>query len=145
MSNKAVQTTHAKAQRSTTPCRVCQIQLGIEWIRLTNQLLVIWSDRTWARTMRNKAFWGVLSVSAVVSLYWFSDEPYYCGEGRQRRRGHHFWGREAADATDMVQWVNNGAQRLAAWFRERCAFSQISKSTQGPETDDDYDLCEVEK
>lgn len=96
-----------------------------------------------------------------------SDEPYYCGEGRQRIRGRHVWEREAAMVTDIMHFAGDGSRRLAAWFQERCSFSRLLDSIQVPEVeaepesksvvkpnkaeagveaepDDDFDLCEVE-
>lgn len=102
-----------------------------------------------------------------------SDDPYYCGRGRRRIRGNHFWGREIASAEEGVRLAGRGALRLAARFGEWCsslggsdemvqepvaepearqeATTEVkpeAKPEVGPgskaESDDDYDLCELD-
>lgn len=126
--------------RSERPCRVCQVQLVLEWGKEVFFLLYGWERST---TLFNKALWGALSVGMMYSLYMVSDEPYYCGEGRQIRPGRHFWEREAEADGEFMEKVVNGSQRLAAWFRERCSSSQLCNSTPEPEADVDHDLCDV--
>lgn len=82
-----------------------------------------------------------MSVGVVYSLYMISDDAYYCGEGRQRIPGRHFWGRGAAV---MMEVLRRGTRGLGAWYRERCASSQRPGSTQEAEVDDDYDRYDVE-
>lgn len=146
------------------------MQLRIQWCYTVHSLLNIWVFRLWGPRLRNKAFWGVVSVAAVVGLHSFRDEPYYC---RQRRpRGRHFWGRAAEGGMEIVQCANDVARRLAAWFRERRNSSRYSDKAQQtedqpevqpevkseftsevrpevrpkvraePEVEDDYDFCE---
>lgn len=132
---------------SERPCRVCQLQLGVQWIHCIDSLSSIWIDGvfgSWRRTTRNSVFWGAVSVCWIWSLYRLSDDPYYCGEGRQRYLGNHFWGRQKMVWKWVWQEVRNESQLLAAWFQERCASSQRRDSTPEPEADGDYDLCDVE-
>lgn len=131
MPSKAVQTDDAPEQRLTRPCRICEMQLRIQWCYTIHSLLNIWAFRLWGPRLRNKAFWGVVSVAAVVGLHSFRYEPYYC---RQRRsRGRHFWGRAAEGGMEIVQCANERARRLAVWFRERRNSSRYSDKAQQTE------------
>lgn len=96
-----------------------------------HSLLNIWVFRLWGPRLRNKAFWGVVSVAAVVGLHSFRDEPYYCKQ--RRSRGRHFWGRAAEGGIEIVQCANDGARRLVAWFRERRNSSRYSDKAQQTE------------
>lgn len=144
------------------------MQLRIQWCSTVHSLLNIWVFRLWGPRLRNKAFWGVVSVAAVVGLHRLSDEPYYCGQ--RRPRGRHIWGRTAEGGMEIVQGANVGVRRLAGWFRERQDSSRYSDKAQQtedqpevqpeitpevrpearpevraePEVEDDYDLCEFD-
>lgn len=167
MPRKAVQTDTATEHRPVRPCRMCQMQLRLQQLYTAHGLFNFWISGRWAPKTRNGAFWGVVSGSAVIWLYMISDEPYYCGKGRQRIRGRHLWEREAAIVTDIMQSAGVGAQRLAAWFQERFSLSRLLDDMQYPEVepepesksvvkpnkaeanaeveaDDDFDLCEVD-
>lgn len=128
MPSKAVQTDDAPEQRLAKPCRICEMQLRIQWCYTIHSLLNIWVFRLWGPRLRNKAFWGVVSVAAVVGLHSFRDEPYYCKQ--RRSRGRHFWGRAAEGGIEIVQCASHGARRLAAWFRERRNSSRNSDKAQ---------------
>lgn len=143
MPSKGIQT-EPVGERPIRSCKVCQIQLGIEWLYLVDRLFDTWIDRPWAPTFINRAFWGVVSVSTVVALYSISDEPYLCGKGRQTIRGRHMWGRQATIGMEAVQYMNVGACRVARWFWARCVSSQRSDESQEPKADNDYDFCGVE-
>lgn len=82
-----------------------------------------------------------MSVTGFYSLYMLSDDAYYCGEGRQRIHGRHFWGRSAAA---VVEVLRRGTLGLGAWYQERRASSQRSDSTQEKKADGDYDRCDME-
>lgn len=136
MPSKAVQTDDAPKKRPANPCRICEMQLRIQWLFTVHSLLNIWVFRLWGPRSRNKTFWGIVSVVAVVGLHRISDKPYYC-RGR-RFRGRHFWGRAAEGGMEIVQCANDGARRLAAWFRER-----RSSSTSSDNMEDTGDTPEV--
>lgn len=97
------------------------MQLSVQWTFTARSLFKIWLCRRWARTYGNRTFWMVMSLCAVAGLYMISDEPYYCGRGRRRIRGNHFWGREIASAEEGVRLAGRGALRLAARFGEWCS------------------------
>lgn len=148
------------------------MQLRLQWLFTVHSLLNIWVFGLWGPRSRNKTFWGVVSVVAVVGLHRISDKPYYCGG--KRFRGRHFWGRAAEGGMEIVQCANDGARRLAAWFRERQNSSTNSDKAQErevqpevkqevkpevepevrpevrpkvgaePEVEDDYDLCALD-
>lgn len=58
---------------STRPCRVCQAQLGTQWIYTIDCILSMWFGgrkpevREW--TSKNKILWAVFSVATVFSLF----------------------------------------------------------------------------
>ncbi|KAI7777225.1 hypothetical protein LA080_003889 [Diaporthe eres] len=125
MPSIAVQTDTAPGQRLGRPCRMCQMQLRLQRLYAANGLSNIWIRGRWAWTTRNTGFWYFVSVAVVAGLCFLSDDPYYCGEGRQGIRGRHVWEREAAMVTDIMEYAGDGARRLAGWVWERNPFLRL--------------------
>lgn len=118
MPSRAVQTDGTPAQRSRRACPICQMQLSVQWSFTARSVFKIWFCRRWARTYGSRTFWLVTSLCAVAGLYMISDDPYYCGRGRRRIRGNHFWGRELASVEEVVRMADGGAWTLAVRFGE---------------------------
>lgn len=94
------------------------MQLALQWSFTARSVFKVWLCRRWAPTYGSRTFWVVTSLCAVAGLYMISDDPYYCGRGRRRIRGNHFWGREVASAEEGVRLADSGAWRLATRFGE---------------------------
>lgn len=140
MPNKTTYTHPTEGQRPTEPCKVCQVQLGLECFYIAHR---IYDHGTTTpplpTTIRTKIILGASFAATLCSLYILSDAPKRCRDDQKKGLGH-LWARQWANVVENGRQASHGAQHLAGWFQEWCSSLNCSDHIQ----DQDYDFCEVE-